>query len=707
MLSFILMAGTKITGWNSIVDGFSPSNVHLRQSGGNAREQIKRWGRPTGSDDDDDDEWRAFRAKLVQSGLPSVYDNEPSDEATGAAASPGENEPKKGRYAYECTPLVEVGSILLSIPTTDLCQALEQQYWHRAVVLITKVSEDPLKGDLETVPDDQLAQGANRGRWSYRGVLLNRFTDLAFDQQTEEEVRSMSENKGSYWNIQRGGDLLGLDTSDGQTEFTCLHHGRSDSNLRSIATKLVGDLSLLSLNDARSLCNKYPTKYTPGDFFTFGGFCSWRPGQLEREMGDERGEWLVLSVDDVSILEELKNQADGSAIVKERNSPGPNVARGLLDIGTGMWRNFLSMINVAESKATERLPSGQLDFYDRMLSLWSEDNLSVDNEDLLEVDVTIDSSDEIGPGALVRSHPYVSNDMLLFESEFIRSLVLVLEDTEEATIGIILNHPMKAAVECVEGKAPIPLRYGGPIDVHAWKDGTFNYDFDGDVEDSEGGGEDDEMYEGFLDYQNGLTDAIAVDVEYDDENEDWDDEDDDSSFIWIHRDPALGSRGVEGGGGSQLGTSDVWIIKENDAIKALQSGFLSLKDVLVFSGVCLWEKGEGLGKCGGGLREQVDALKSFQIVRPCSDQNNDAIEFAWDVLGEGQDILVKETIDSNIKAAIKAWECTKDKDREQNRQRTELSDAVFRAWLGVNLLGDPLGTLVEVTNDQNREVSGQ
>jgi len=70
-----------------------------------------------------------------------------------------------------------------------------------------------------------LAQGSNRGRWSYRGLLLNRFTDLEFDYATGEEDGVNDDDdddcpfleKGDSWKIQRGGDLLGLDSAFMQT----------------------------------------------------------------------------------------------------------------------------------------------------------------------------------------------------------------------------------------------------------------------------------------------------------------------------------------------------------------------------------------------------------------------------------------------------------------------------------------------------------
>ena len=646
-------------------------------------------------DDGNDDsaaDWRAFRAKLVQNGLPSLTSLASDDEEGSEKSNQQEH------YAYETTPLVEVGTVLLSIPTTDLCQALEQQYWHRAVVLITAVSEDKINGEVETVPEEQLAQGAGRGRWSYRGVLLNRPTDLVFDGTTGEQMHEENGKHQDAWSVLRGGDLAGLDSFDGETEFICLHTLPPNADLDSLSSPLVGDLSMISLDDARRLCKDYPTKYSPRDFLTFGGFCSWRPQQLEREMGGERGEWLALSVDSESITNEMKIQ-HGACSAENISS------RGRLEAGTSMWRNFLDLVQRPESQATERLPAGQLLFYDAMLSIWAEDTLSVDGShdgggDYTNYDLSSthdakpkDSSNLIGPGALVRATAKVPNSVLLHDQEFIRSLILVLEETEDATIGVALGLPLSAAVECVEGAPPLLLSYGGPIDAYLWRDGTY---LENDEVDYESTG-DDGMYEGFLDFQ-----SAEVTVEYS-EGEDSDtayvyydesgDDDDDSSFVWLHRDSALG--------GTPLGSSGIYLAKESDALEALQSGLLSQKDTMVFQGVCIWEKAEDLGQCGGGLREQIDSLDAMEVVQAHNNESDDILESVWDILHQKQDVLVQETLDANIAARIEAWEaCNGEADgEEESGEVTEemgLSDAALRAWIGVNLLGKPLDTLVEL-----------
>jgi len=550
------------------------------------------------------------------------------------------------------------------------------------------VNGEPI--DTLDVPEDQLANGDKYGRWSYRGLLLNRLTDLLY-------IDSDNDVYDRGWKVHRGGDLLGLDSSDGNTDFTCLHMSSSISSINKggvDATRLVGNLSYMKLEDAQSLYKNDPSHYNSNDFYTFAGFCRWRPGQLEREMGEERNEWKVLSVDEQTIWKELEElQSSSHSTIQQDDKPNDS----LLEAGTNMWRNYLNKVDISESKATKRLPAGQLKFYDEMLNVWAEDNLNVNHKETTtrSTKEVTDSSRKIKPGTLVRATSPPSNDMLLFEAELIRSLILVLEDTTESTVGIVLNHVMPAAIDVKEGEEPIPLRFGGPIDVPSWRYRSYHA-FEGN-QDEQVDESEDEIYEGFLNYQQSESiDDIIFDDVYNDEEV----YDDDSSFIWLHRDSALGAN-RNGNGGSKLGMADIWLINEDDALNAIQSGVLSLKDVFVFAGVCIWEKGQGLGKVGGGLREQIDVMQSLEIVD--QESQSDVVEAVWNILSQKQQILAKETLDSNIDATIAAWEasCSNKSNNQEaphndSLSRIQLADAALKAWIGRSLLDDPLGTLVEV-----------
>jgi hypothetical protein len=436
-------------------------------------------------------------------------------------------------------------------------------------------------------------------------------------------------------------------------------------------------------------------------------------------MGEGREEWVVLSVDGQSIWDELIKQREvasqvitGRVLQDDDNDNNRQAQQQqheiLLNAGTNMWRNYLDMINMAESQATRHIPKGQLHFYDQMLSVWAEEQLihhsssvkSNNDDDGNDDDDDDDDDDEtntqskgtiIKPGSIVRAKSPPSNDMLLYDAEFLRSLVLVLEERSDCTIGVILNHPMSAAIDCKESERPLPLRYGGPIDVQSWRDGSYRDD-DGDFVDGEDDDSDDEVYEGFMDYQN--NEVNFEDISFDDYLAGGDmglidDGERDDSFLWIHRSSKLGMQRV----GNRLGSSNFWLIKEDEALEHIQSGSLYLYDVMVFSSVSIWDKELGLGNYGGGLREQIDGLHSMEVTNVDEHQIDDV----WQVLAR-QAVLTKESLDSNIDAVIKAWKLCSS-GGEQNLDETEkerLSTAALKAFLARSLLSDPLNTLVEL-----------
>jgi len=101
----------------------------------------------------------------------------------------------------------------------------------------------------------------------------------------------------------------------------------------------------------------------------------------------------------------------------------------------------------------------------------------------------------------------------------------------------------------------------------------------------------------------------------------------------------------------------------------------------------------------------------------------------WDILGQRQGILSNKTLDANADAVGDAWAaCSRavvagggavdqsgatrlsssSSISSSISRREDLVDAALRAWFGVNLLGDPCGTLVEVKNkEQRRKLRGQ
>ncbi|EJK48046.1 hypothetical protein THAOC_33192, partial [Thalassiosira oceanica] len=531
------------------------------------------------------------------------------------------------------------------------------QYWHRSVVLVTDVADDPARGEAEDdgVPDGELAGGDGRGRWGHRGLMLNRLAGARLSAVRGsgggEETSAAAE--GDDWPVLRGGDLRGLDSSD--PSLVCLL--RAPPDLRALdvpSTPIVGPLSLIGLDGARSLVSDGICD--ADDLAVLAGRCAWRPGQLAREMGGDRAEWIAASVDGSTVWESIvgmRSALDGAG--------GGGDLRGsasdrLLEAGSGMWSSLLSMIGVDESDAVSRLSAGRLGFYDEMLRAWYREKVRADRgpgrDDGTEEDGPArDSSGLIRPGAVVRSTRPPPDDVLLYDAEFARCVVLVLDESETATVGVLLDHAMAAALDVVDGSDPLPLRYGGPVGWSAYRDGSWRDPHDGGGDD---GGEE-EMYEGFLEYAGDDVAADSPSSEYSSGGADDEDDEDDSAFLWIARTSSLAPtvRRVP------IGDSGLSSMREDDAVDAVQSGLLSPDDVAVYSGVCIWEKSDGMGSVGGGLREQIDALGAMEVVppSPAGPGGGDAVPAALAAFGPvlRQSVLTEGSLERNAALSDEAW----------------------------------------------------
>ena len=173
----------------------------------------------------------------------------------------------------------------------------------------------------------------------------------------------------------------------------------------------------------------------PEDFQVYCGFAAWSPGQLQKEL--ERNNWYMASVDSQTILQELLSRPE------EKDNIDP--------FGLDAWRKFAERIGRVNNTntAAER-------FDDCMLLEWIRTHLLAEGneEEVLSLPPTRP------PGTILRA----SGPFLLDNQEFHKSLLLVLEDTPAATIGVLLNLP---GAENITGddNATIPIRYGGKFGI--------------------------------------------------------------------------------------------------------------------------------------------------------------------------------------------------------------------------------------------------
>ena len=130
------------------------------------------------TENDVEDDRRAFRACLVQKGVPSLPLEDGSSTAT-AAPPPSSS----SWYAFESTPLIQVGIVLLSLPTTDLNQALANRCYHRSILLVTSVYNDD-RPTPSLLVDREEEDMHEPHEWTYRGILLNQPNGLTRHRRT-------------------------------------------------------------------------------------------------------------------------------------------------------------------------------------------------------------------------------------------------------------------------------------------------------------------------------------------------------------------------------------------------------------------------------------------------------------------------------------------------------------------------------------------
>jgi hypothetical protein len=164
-------------------------------------------------EDEDDDidlsdqDWRAFRAKLVMQkpelptaqaeqdegdldGIGSVFSTSTSTREEQSSSSSTMTPLDPSQWAYESGNVIEKGAVILGGVEQDYGFGLRQQYFHKAAILVLDHEESTFT----------------------KGIILNRPSDLTLDDDL---------NKGVKWRVWFGGDVQGLTSN--MPEIVCLH----------------------------------------------------------------------------------------------------------------------------------------------------------------------------------------------------------------------------------------------------------------------------------------------------------------------------------------------------------------------------------------------------------------------------------------------------------------------------------------------------
>ena len=362
---------------------------------------------------------------------------------------------------------------------------------------------------------------------------------------------------------------------------------------------------------------------TTDDFLTFVGYCGWDADQLRDEL--EQGNWYMVAADSETVLDELrKNDASDE----------------ILDAGLESWSLLMKMIG-----REDEIDDANEGFDDLMLKEWTRERCLFPPED--EGDDIIDKfiskatgaqsfgSDEIGVGSVLRSTAAAYNPFLLSDQEYHKCTLLIIQDDDQMSVGVILNLPTSSLVEIefentksgLKSGFKLPERYGG----------RFSDDGDEDV------------------------------------------------LLWFHCNEDLKDENI----GSPLGpkTSPIWAVTSDDAANAIATGKARAEDFIVSSGLSVWEKAPG--GIAGGIKGDVNN-NLFEIIDP------DNVESVWDILVQ-QEAMSEETMDENLSLIDLAWtegESGDDDGQEVSSAKVynsevtiaELADTALRKWVTTFLL---------------------
>ena len=234
----------------------------------------------------------------------------------------------------------------------------------------------------------------------------------------------------------------------------------------------------------------------PSDFWLFCGLCGWETSSFYEEMHDE-GLWRIVSSDGDTILEELNLQRCEEDLLSVDEVC--DVDSDSRNAGIHTWEMLMDMIGRGtEAKASDdsfgdlmlkEWATGALSFVfderQRMSSnMISEvSTISLDQEDQ-DFDVSLydpassmtmgteilQQSAKNAAGKLIRASSAIRSPFLLSDQGYHKSLILILDDEEEFSNGVILNHVTDSTYPLDlgnEGIVELAIRYGGPVQESA------------------------------------------------------------------------------------------------------------------------------------------------------------------------------------------------------------------------------------------------
>eukprot|EP00533_Pseudo-nitzschia_delicatissima_P009939 CAMPEP_0116086080 /NCGR_PEP_ID=MMETSP0327-20121206/4664_1 /TAXON_ID=44447 /ORGANISM="Pseudo-nitzschia delicatissima, Strain B596" /LENGTH=581 /DNA_ID=CAMNT_0003577107 /DNA_START=66 /DNA_END=1811 /DNA_ORIENTATION=- len=351
------------------------------------------------------EDWRDVRAKLVMQ-----YSQEEEATAKGHnSTSVVATKPKQDvgtNWAYDSKGTIEVGSLIVSHPSQDsACGGLRRQHFHKCIILVIDHSKAGTKG-----------------------IILNRPTN-----------QKISGKKASGWKCHFGGNTQGIGSEDESLGCLCRRNGLSPVK-NGMSLPILKDIEIMPYDIAQVLIDE--KEEAKDNFRLYRGYTTWGPGRLEKEL--DRGDWFTVATDVESLWKFISQPS-------------------AFTTGTDKWVQLMNRIgkkSMISAAPNQKFQDDMLKQYMRLRLLEKSNHdlqrLTSDSQQSQKAD---DLVDKLVPGTLVRS----SAPIFLEEQVFHQSLVLILKNTEEMTVGVVLNRPYSTSVT-IDGTT-VPVRYGGRYEL--------------------------------------------------------------------------------------------------------------------------------------------------------------------------------------------------------------------------------------------------
>eukprot|EP00960_Hanusia_phi_P043320 755994-Hanusia_phi.AAC.2 len=385
----------------------------------------QRPGTPTMQQADRSD-WLSFRERLEEQYVTVGSEGKAARKVNSVT---DKGEASSNVWKYDVGELIQAGTLLFSINTQH--PHVDQQF-HKSLVLV--LSHNP--------------------RY-VQGIILNRPSQFSTE---------------NGWRLWHGGNIQGFSAPRDLKHYLCLHKLEGEVAQR-VSAKVVDGIYFTSLNSAESLVQAGHAKKE--DFVVFLGYVGWTSGDLEARVdsGLNRN-WFIASVGKTTksqvcnacqqVCQEYSKRCT-KCVRKSTLSSDMLLSRVFDDLqhfesteeeaGIDIWNTWMSAMGLRNYTAqSESLVE------DAMMKEWARRILIDRPEEFTTPQRAIPM---LKAGLLLRANgpaPFIFAREVLSFAECLylhKSVVLILEDNNDQTVGVVLNRPMRTSVTATHNTAPV------------------------------------------------------------------------------------------------------------------------------------------------------------------------------------------------------------------------------------------------------------